>query len=199
MSLPTASPSATTAPPPYRIGVDSYHRMIEAGIFGDQDRVELIDGELRTMPPISAHHAGKTNRLNRLFTRRVEDSALISVQNPLTLGKSSEPEPDLVLLKPRPDYYEGSNPGPADVLLVIEIADSSLSHDRDVKAPLYAANGIPELWIVDLSNERLAVYRDPGPNGYRQILLPDAGQTIAPKRLPKVKIGVEELWGDSSR
>jgi Uma2 family endonuclease len=110
------------------------------------------------------------------------------------VGQHSEPEPDLMLLKPREDFYEDSNPVPADVLLVVEVADTSLDYDRDTKIPLYAAHGISEVWLVDLQRSRIESYRDPGPEGYRQILLPDKEQIIALVSLPDVVIRVSELW-----
>lgn len=178
----------------FRLSVQKYHRMIEAGILGEDERVELIEGELIIMPPISPRHAGKTSRLNRLFSECIGDSALISIQNPLVLGDRSEPEPDLMLLQPRKDFYETANPGPEDVLLAVEIADTSLEYDRNVKIPLYAANGIPEVWLLDLRNERLEIHLDPGPGGYRKLLLPDPGQLVAPTGLPQAAFRVDMLW-----
>ncbi len=179
----------------YRLTVDDYHRMIEAGIFGADDRIELIEGELRAMPPIGPEHSGKNKRLIRLFTSRVQDRAIVASQDPLTLPEHSEPEPDLMLLRPRADFYEHAHPVPADTLLVVEIADSTLRYDRTVKVPLYASHGVPETWVLDLQARRIEIYRDPGPAGYRQILLPDPEQTIAPVLLPELCIRVAELWG----
>ena len=145
--MPVAKAQSTLADarPVFRLGVDAYHQMIDNGIFDQDDRVELIEGELRAMPPIKPDHAGKTNRLNRLLNLRVGDEALVTVQNPLTLPPHSEPEPDLMLLRPRDDFYERANPTPKDTLLVIEICDSSLRYDQEVKVPLYAAHGVPEV------------------------------------------------------
>ncbi|EIC21277.1 hypothetical protein Thi970DRAFT_01472 [Thiorhodovibrio frisius] len=143
MPVVEAEPTFEEARPIFRLGVDAYHQMIRAGIFDEDDRVELIEGELRAMTPINPDHAGKNKRLNRLLTLRVGDAALVSVQDPLTLAPRSEPEPDLMLLRPRDDFYEGANPTPADTLLVIEICDTSLGYDREVKVPLYAAYGCP--------------------------------------------------------
>ncbi|HYN78805.1 MAG TPA: Uma2 family endonuclease [Lamprocystis sp. (in: g-proteobacteria)] len=185
---PLAEPSA------YRLTVDAYHRMIEIGIFGEDDHVELIEGELRAMPPINAGHAGKNKRLNQLFSQRARGQAIVAVQDPLVLPEHSEPEPDLMLLRPRADFYEHGNPGPADTLLVVEIADSSLSYDRNTKVPLYAAHGVPEVWLIDLRQRRVEVYRDPGPVGYRLILRPDPDQAIAPLLLPELLIQVAEFW-----
>ncbi len=194
MSATTLDCSDPTDSGVYRLTVDAYHRMIDAGIFNEDDRVELINGELRTMAPINAGHAGKSKRLNRLFSVRVGDQALVAVQDPLTLPEHSEPEPDLMLLRPRDDYYEGATPMPEDVLLVVEISDSSLRYDRDTKIPLYASHKIPEVWLIDLQNRRLMIYRDPGFEGYRQILIPDKNQVVAPVMLPGVEIRFSELW-----
>jgi Uma2 family endonuclease len=194
MSAATLDRSDCPDPGVYRLTVDAYHRMIDAGIFNEDDRVELINGELRTMAPIKAGHAGKNKRLNRLLSARVGDNALVAVQDPLTLPEHSEPEPDLMLLRLRDDYYETKNPTPEDVLLVIEISDSSLHYDRDTKVPLYAAHDVAEVWLIDLPARRLAIYRNPGPEGYRQILIPDRDQSVSPQLLPSVKIDLSELW-----
>lgn len=181
-------------PEVYRFGVAAYHRIIAANIFTEDEHIELINGELRLMPPINADHAGKNKRLNRLFSRLVQDRAIIAVQDPLTLPENSEPEPDLMLLRPRDNFYEQTHPTPEDTLLVVEIADTSLRYDRTIKVPLYAAHGIPELWLLNLKNRSLEIYRDPGPNGYRQLLLPERDTTIALLLLPEVHIHVAELW-----
>jgi len=180
-------------PTPYRLAVAAYHRMIEAGVFAEGDRVGRIEGELHALPPINAGHAGKNKRLNRFFSRFVQDRAIVAVQDPLTLPEHSEPEPDLMLLRPRDDFYERTHPSPSDALLVIEVADTSLRYDPNIKIPLYAAHGVPETWLLDLTGRRIEVYRDPGPEGYRQILLPDRDPLIAPLLLPEVRFQVAEL------
>jgi Uma2 family endonuclease len=198
MSVIAAEPSLAEARPIFRLGVETYHQMIHTGLFDEDDRVELIEGELHAMTPIHPDHAGKNNRLNRLLNKRVGDAALVSVQNPLTLAPRSEPEPDLMLLRPRDDFYEDANPTPADTLLVIEICDSSLRYDREVKVPLYAAHDIPEVWLVDLQHRRLEVYREPyrepGNEGYRLMLRPAPSEEIAPVLLPSVRLRVSEIW-----
>ncbi len=194
MPVVEATPTLAEAHPVFRLGVDAYHQMIQAGIFDENDRVELIDGELRAMPPINPDHAGKNNRLNRLLTLGVGDAAVVSVQNPLTLAPRSEPEPDLMLLRPRDDFYEGANPTPADTLLVIEICDSSLRYDQEVKVPLYAAHGVPEVWLVDLQHRRLELYREPGSDGYRLVLRPELTEVVTPLLLPSLSIRVDEIW-----
>jgi len=194
MPVAKAQPTLADARPVFRLGVDAYHQMIDNGIFDQDDRVELIEGELRAMPPIKPDHAGKTNRLNRLLNLRVGDQALVTVQNPLTLPPHSEPEPDLMLLRPRDDFYERANPTPKDTLLVIEICDSSLRYDQEVKVPLYAAHGVPEVWLVDLQHRRLEIYREPGTDGYRLILRPDPTEVIAPVLLPSLRVPVKDVW-----
>lgn len=194
MPVVDAEPTRAETHPIFRLGVDAYHQMIQAGIFGEDDRVELIDGELRAMPPTNPDHAGKSKRLNRLLSLRVGDAALVSVQDPLTLAPHSEPEPDLMLLRPRDDFYEGANPTPADTLLVIEISDSSLRYDQEIKIPLYAAHGVPEVWLVDLQHRRLELYREPGADSYRLILRPDLSEVVAPLLLPTLQIAVDEIW-----
>lgn len=152
----------------YRLSADGYERMGEAGILGEDDRVELLEGEIIDMPPIGSPHGGAVKRIaNRLVHAIAETEAIVAVQDPLRLSDFSEPEPDIALLKPRDDFYSARHPGPEDVLLLIEVAETSLRYDRDKKLPLYARAGIPECWLVDLSGKALWIYRDPGPEGYR--------------------------------
>ena len=193
--MPIASAVRVQSPPSrFRFTVQQYHRMIESGILYEDDRIELIEGELTTMTPINPAHAGKTKRLTRILSTLVGDEAIVSVQDPLVLGDRSEPQPDLMLLRPRADFYETANPLPGDVLLLIEVADTSLEYDRGVKIPLYAANGIPEVWLFDLQRKRLEIHLEPGPAGYRKILLPDSGQVVSPSLLPGVEVSVDSLW-----
>lgn len=178
----------------YRFTVDTYHSIINTGIFKNNHRVELIDGILHTMSPISSYHSGKSIRLMNLLFKTIGNLAIISVQNPLTIPEHSEPQPDLMLLRPRDDFYEHAHPLPTDTLLIIEIAESSLRYDRTVKVPLYGLHGVPELWLIDLKQKKIELYRDPGTEGYRQILLPERHQIIAPVLLPPVQIKVADLW-----
>lgn len=194
MAVVVAEPTLEEVRPIFRLGVDTYHQMISTGLFDEDDRLELIEGELRAMTPINPDHAGKNKRLNRLLSQRVGDAALVAVQDPLTLAPHSEPEPDLMLLRPRDDFYEGANPTPADTLLVIEICNSSLRYDREVKVPLYAAQGVPEVWLVDLQHRRLELYRDASADGYRLMLRPAPGEVIAPVLLPNVRLCVDDIW-----
>jgi Uma2 family endonuclease len=177
----------------YRLTVAEYHRLGEMAIFAEDSRLELIEGDLIAMPPIGERHAGKTRQLNRLFSARVGEAALVDVQNPVALDRHSEPQPDIALLKPRPDFYESGHPRPEDVLLLLEISDSTLRYDREIKVPLYARAGIPEVWLVDLPGQRLEVYRRPSAEGYREILYPASDETIAPVLLPEMVLLVNGL------
>jgi Uma2 family endonuclease len=150
-----------------RFTVHEYHRMGDAGVLDEQDRVELIRGEVVEMTPIGPKHANCVRRLIAALSRLVGARAIVDAQNPIVLGERSELQPDLVLLKPCDDFY-AAHPRPSDTLLVIEVSDSSLEFDRRVKAPLYAAAGVPELWIVDLQQSTIDIYRNPGGGGYDQ-------------------------------
>ena len=143
--------------------------MGETGALAPDARVELIDGEIVDMPPIGSVHAGIVNQLNRMLGQAVGDTAVVGVRNPVELSNRSEPEPDLTLLRPRDDFYKRAHPRPADVLLVIEVADSSLAWDHDVKRPLYARHGIPEVWIVDVGGGRLLTFAEPTDDGYARV------------------------------
>lgn len=145
----------------HRVSLSEYHRMGEAGILGPGLRTELIDGEVIEMPPIGHPHAGTVDLLANRLGGVVSKRALLRVQGPIWLDDYSEPLADIALLRPRADYYRSAHPGPADVLLVIEVADSSLSYDREVKLPRYALAAVPEVWLVDLSGRRLLIHRRP--------------------------------------
>ncbi|MGH7544814.1 MAG: Uma2 family endonuclease, partial [Gemmatimonadota bacterium] len=173
-----------------RFTVDEYHRMAEAGILGEDDRVELLDGEIVQMTPIGPRHNWCVARLNRLFAPRVGERAIVWVQNSIRLGRYEEPQPDLCLLKASADVSAHSNPGPEDVLLVVEVADTSAQEDRRVKMPKYARAGIPEAWLFDLPAEALEVYRDPGPDGYRDVRRLRRGDSIAPLAFPDLVLSV---------
>ena len=175
--------------------VDEYHRMAEAGILGEDDRVELIEGEIVEMTPIGSRHAAVVDRLNRLFSRRAGEHVIVRVQNPIRLGERSEPQPDVTLLRFREDFYASSHPGPEDVLLVVEVAETSAEYDRRVKVPLYARFGIPEAWLVDLEGEAVEVYRDPSPEGYRRAEILRRGSRLSPSSFPDLELSVDEILG----
>ena len=163
--MDTIAPADDT-PKQRRFTVEEYHRMGEAGILHEDDRIELLDGQLYVMLPIGSEHAACVRRLDRIFQRRAEPEALVSAQNPIVLGEDSEPEPDLALLSPRDDDYAAHHPRPEDVLLLVEVADSTEAFDRRTKLPLYAQAGIPEYWVVSLSDDHVHVYRDPDGDHY---------------------------------
>jgi Uma2 family endonuclease len=168
--------------------------MAEAGILHEDDRVELIEGEILEMAPIGGRHAACVNRSARLFILRLDDRAVVSIQNPVRLSSGSEPEPDLMLLRPPADRYDEHLPGPEDVLLIIEVSDTTLPYDRGTKLPLYAATGIPEVWIFDLERRRILVHRLPDGDLYREALVIDTG-TIAPLAFPDLTIAMDEIFG----
>jgi Uma2 family endonuclease len=167
--------------------------MADAGIISEDDHIELIAGELVDMPPIGDEHAGLTTQLNHLVYRRGVKDALVSVQSPLVLDDHSEPEPDLMLLRFRADYYKQAKPRAEDVLLLIEVADSSLSYDRSVKRPLYAQHGIAELWIVNLQDRVVEVYRDPDGRDYRDAWVARAGDRLTSQQAPALTLCVSDL------
>ncbi len=151
---------------PYRFAVDEYLRMGEAGILGKEDRVELIAGEIIDMPPIGIPHTSARNRVANRLLLTFGERVILSVQNPVWIGEFSLPQPDIALLRPRADYYASAHPRPEDILLLVEVAESSLPYDRDKKLPLYAAAGIAEIWLVDILGRSLTLYREPCADGY---------------------------------
>lgn len=157
-----------------RFTVTDYYKMAEAGIMLPSDRVELIHGEILKMSPIRSPHAGMVNRLNELLMAVLLGKATITIQNPLRINTYSEPEPDIVVARYRADSYTENHPTPEDVLLVIEVADSSLHYDRQVKVPLYAQAGIPEYWIVNIPERQVEVFRNPLKGKYAE------KETLAP-------------------
>jgi len=176
-----------------RFTLDEYHRMGETGILGPQDRVELIEGEIIEMSPIGSRHAGTVARIQHLFSTRLGDRAVVWSQNPLLLVyHQSEPEPDIMLLAPRPDFYVARLPEPPDVQLLIEVADSSLPYDRRTKFPLYARSGVTEAWLVDLDAGRLEIHRGAG---YRDVRIPRIDETFSPGAFVDLPLTVRDLLG----
>ncbi len=175
--------------------VEEYHRMAESGILTEDDRVELIEGEIIEMPPISSAHAGCVDRLAMRLMEGLGRRAIVRVQSPIRLGERSEPQPDVALLRPRADFYAAAHPGPADVLLVIEVAEHSGAYDRERKLPLYARSGIPEAWGVDLGQGEVVVGRDPSPEGYRTVRILHRGEALSPLAFPDLTLSVDEILG----
>lgn len=169
--------------------------MGEAGILLPDERTELIEGEIILMAPIGSRHVASVNTLTEWAILGVHGRAIVSVQNPVRLSQGSEPQPDVALLRPRPDRYHGSLPGPEDVLLMIEVADTSLGYDTDRKLPLYAAAGIPETWIWDINTRRMHVYRAPRGRRYRDVATVDSDGPVSPIAFPDLTLRLAELFG----
>lgn len=176
-----------------RFTVDDYHRMGEAGILSPQDRVELIDGEVVTLSPIGSRHSAAVARATRAFVIPVGDAAIVRVQSPIHLDDYTEPEPDLVLVRPRMDFYATAHPVPDDILLVVEIADSSIEYDREVKASVYASAGISEYWIADLDEHRVHCYSEPVNGTYRTLTAVGRAHSLTPLLLPTCTVNSDDL------
>ncbi len=175
--------------------VAEYERMAEAGILTADDRVELIEGSIVNIPPIGSHHSGHLNRLIALLRRLIGQDIILSVQNPIRLTEHSEPQPDIALLRFREDYYTQSHPTPADVLLVVEIAETSLDYDRRVKVPQYARAPIPEVWIVDVRGEAVEQYADPADSTYRTVRRLSRGEELVSVAVPGLRLPVAAIAG----
>jgi Uma2 family endonuclease len=172
----------------HRLTVEEYHRMGESGVLAPDARVELIEGEVVDMAPIGSRHWSVVNRLSRLVMMAVGERAIVSTQSALRFGPRSEPQPDLALLAPRADFYAKALPGAADTLLVIEVADTTSAYDRQIKAPLYARHGVPELWIVDLDAGLVRFLRAPEGERYTDITASETPGPTPVSRLPGVTI-----------
>jgi Uma2 family endonuclease len=179
----------------YRFTVDQYHRMGEVGIFSPDCRVELVNGEIFEMSPINPWHSGVLNRLNHRFVTGLGDRAVVHVQNPTIADRRSEPQPDVMRLEPRDDFYGTAHPTPEDALLVVEVAEASLAHDRRRKLPVYARVGVVEAWIVNRRADAIEVFRDPSPTGYREQLRRVRGDDIAPAAFPDLRLSVDDILG----
>ena len=175
--------------------VKQYHQMAQAGILTEDDRVELIRGEIVEMSPVGRRHAACVKRLNALFNQRLAQAVIVGVQDPVELDDNSEPQPDLSLLRRRADFYEAGHPQVSDILLLVEVADTTVESDREVKIPLYASSGIAEVWLVDINEECLEVYRQPSPNGYKVIQKYYRGQNLTIQAFSDVSFTVDEVLG----
>lgn len=181
--------------PRKRFTVDEYHKMADAGILHEDDRVELIEGEIIEMSPINVPHAVCVDRLTKKLVMGAGDRAIVRVQSPIFINERTEPEPDLVLLKPRDYLAMPYHPGPDDIMLVIEVADSTVRTDRRDKVPRYARAGIPEMWLVNIPRKIVEVYSEPVEGKYRNVQRVGRGQTLSLTALPDVTIGVDEILG----
>lgn len=176
----------------HRFDIDEYHRMIEAGILTENDRVELIDGEIVEMTPIGSPHAGCVDALTRALVLGLGESAWVRIQNPVTIAPHSEPEPDVVVARARSEGYASSHPEPGDVLLLIEIGDSSVTFDRGIKVPLYARAGIREVWLVDLTEGAIDAHREPGAEDYARCERVTGG-VLSPLAFPDLELPVAAI------
>ena len=178
----------------YSFTVDEYNRMGAAGIFPDGVRTELIEGEIVEMAPMGSYHAGVVARLARFFARALTDEqAIVMSQSPFELSNRSEPEPDIMVLAPRSDEYTEQNPNTRDVRLLIEVSNSSLQWDRDIKLPLYAREGVQEVWIVDLSAGAIHVYREPAQGAYSHVHMASRTETVSPSAFPSLALAVNDI------
>lgn len=181
-------------PTRHRLSVNDFHRMVETGILSESERIELIEGELFDMSPIGPLHCGTTMKLNYWFSHNITQNVIVNVQNALILDNASELYPDMTLLRWREDFYTTSHPRCTDVLLLIEIADTSIGFDRYTKMPLYAQHGIVESWLLDVQQQQLEIYRAPTAQGYQTVLRPSRDEQIMPQQLPDLIFNVGVIW-----
>jgi Uma2 family endonuclease len=175
--------------------VEQYHKMVESGILSEDDRLELIRGEIIEMSPIGTKHAACLNRLVNLLVQLLGKRIIAAAQNPVALNNNSEPQPDVALLKPRDDFYETAHPQAQDIFLLIEVSDSTVMYDREEKIPLYAQANIEEVWLVDINEQIVEVYQQPTAAGYQLMQKFSCGQTLSIKAFPDVNITVNEIFG----
>ena len=175
-----------------RFTVDEYYRLGEVGILTESDRVELIDGDIVQMSPIGSHHSQCVAALNERLVPAVVGRALLRPQLPLRISNNTEPEPAIILVRPGSHYWK-QHPRPEDVLLLIEVAETSYAYDHDVNLPLYARENVPEVWIVDLPRGAVEAYREPGANGYRSARRLERGATLTPAAFPDAVITIDEI------
>lgn len=175
--------------------VDEYYRMAKGGVFSADDRVELIEGEVVEMSPIGSTHQGCVDELSSILASRLGRAAIVRVQGPIHIDEYSEPQPDISLLKPRRDFYRRSHPTPADVLLVVEVADTSLEYDRNVKLPLYARAGIPEAWLIVLTKESIEVHSEPKNGKYQKLQRLKRGKKLTSATIPGLALNVDDILG----
>lgn len=174
--------------------IENYHKMAESGILTEDDRVELIRGEIVEMSPIGRRHAACVRRLAKLFSE-LNQRAIVDTQNPVELSDRSEPQPDVTLLQPHPDFYEAGHPQPQDIFLLVEVADTTVETDRNVKISLYAESGISEVWLVDINEQCVEIYRDPLSTGYQNVQKFQRCQTLSIQAFPNINMAADEVLG----
>jgi len=182
-------------PTPRRFTADEYWQMVEAHVFDEDERLELIDGEIVQMSPIGDPHAACVRRLTALLSRLFAERAIVDVQNALRVGERYVPQPDLILLRPRADFYATRTPRPADCLVVIEVSDTTADFDRRIKAPRYARDGVAELWQIDLPRDVVLVFREPVGEAYQAVRVYQRGETLTIAALGEPTIAVEAILG----
>lgn len=178
----------------YRFSVSDYHRMGDLGLFDEGTRLELLDGEVVEMSPIGSRHAACVDWLTALFTAAPGHRTIVRVQNPVVLDDRSEPQPDVSLLRSRPDFYSSGHPQPADILLLVEVADTTIGSDRAIKVPLYAAAAVDEVWLVDLPAGAVRLFRQPVGDGYQTQSSHTAGDVLIPLALPDVRLDIGRMF-----
>jgi Uma2 family endonuclease len=179
----------------WQFTVADFARMAEAGIFAEDDRVELIDGEVRAMSPIGPRHAAIVKRLNPLIGRQVAALAIVSVQDPIQLTDYTEPQPDIAVLRIREDFYAQAHPLPADVFIVVEVAETSLEYDREEKVPRYAQAQIPEVWLIDVERETVTQYTQPDGTRYRSEQVLQRHHILVSTALISIQLAVDDIFG----
>ena len=184
--------------PHRKFSVEDYHRFIDLGIFKPEERIELWEGEFVEMSPIGKRHAGTVSALSDILKDYLHKKALVWSQNPIVLSDFSEPQPDVTLLKRRDDFYRQISATAQDVLLTMEVADSTVKYDRDIKFPKYAANGIQEAWLIDLENDRVEIHTQPTKNGYRLVKILHRGDIAESTVFAEIKIAVDDILGSKS-
>jgi Uma2 family endonuclease len=176
-----------------KLSVAEWDRIIASGALPEDDRVELINGEILEMSPIGTRHAACVARLTAAFAPLVSQGVVLWVQSPVSIADFDEPQPDLALLRPRDDAYADQRPRAEDILLLVEVADTSFDYDRGVKVPRYAASGVQEVWLVDLNGNRVVTLRDAGPDTYQRVRVAGAEDTLVPAALPELRVAVSTI------
>lgn len=187
--------AAVSTFPRRRFTVQQYERMVEAGVIRPDERVELLDGEVVEMPPIGPPHASRVDRCTTFLSRALGTGVILRVQSPLVLSDVSMPEPDVTVLRQRDDFYATRHPTVDDVLLLIEVGDTSARFDREVKLPLYAAAAVPEVWLLDVTARAIAVFRDPAAGSYQSTATARPGDMLRPGLVPEAAVLAADLVG----
>ena len=179
---------------PRLFSVDEYYAMADAGILAPDERVELIDGEIIPMSPIGPSHSSSVNALVHWLSHQLGQRAIVSAQSPIRLDSGAEPEPDIAVLKWRDDFYAQVHPGPEDVLLIIEVSDTSLDYDRDVKLSMYARFGIPETWIANIQERSVEVYDQPSNGEYQRSRIVEFDEPLTLAAFDDVSLSISQVF-----